>query len=70
MEEVAGLCDGALDQHAPGIAVDQPGGGGGGLVGAEQGGLVVAEFGDGELADAAGVALESDGLVEHARASR
>ncbi len=42
VEEVDGLGDGVLDQHAAGIAADQPGGGFRVLVGDEQGRLVMA----------------------------
>ena len=67
MEKVDRLGDGVLDDHAPGIAVDQPGGRFALLVGEQQGGLAVAEIRDGELADRAGIVLEGGWLVEEAR---
>ncbi len=67
VEEVDRLGDGILDQHAAGIAVDQPGRRFVLLVGDQQGGLVVAEIGDGDLADGVGIVLQSGLLVEDAR---
>ncbi len=67
VEEVDGLGDGVLDQHAPGIAVDQPGRRFVHLIGEQQGGLVVPEIGDGDLADGVGIVLEGGLLVEDAR---
>ena len=66
VEEVDGIGDGVLDQHAAGIAVDQLARGGAELVGEQQGGLVVAEVADGDLADGDGIVLDADGLVEDA----
>ena len=43
-----------LDVHPPGVGADDLPGGELGAVGDQQGGLVVAQAGDGELADRAG----------------
>ncbi len=67
VEEVDRIGDGVLDHHAAGIAVDQGGDRAVHLVGQQQGGLLVAEVGDGDLADRLGVAAEPDRAVEDAR---
>ena len=67
VEEVDRLGDGVLDDHAAGVAVDEVGGLGVELVGEQQGGLVVAELADGDLADRIGVVAQADALVEGER---
>ena len=64
MEEVDRLGDGVLDDHAAGVAVDQVGRLGVELVGKQEGGLVVAEVGDGDqVADEAeGEAAGEEGV--------
>ena len=66
MEEVDGLGAGVLDEHAAGIAVDQRGDGFVELVGEQQDGLVVADVGDSDLADLAGIVGQAEALVEGA----
>ena len=67
VEEVDGVGDRVLDEHAAGVAVEQGGERFGGAVGEQQNGLVVAEVEDGDLADGAGEAGQVDGLIERAR---
>ena len=67
VEEVDRIGDGVFDQHAPGIAVDEGGGRRVELVGEQQGGFVVAQVADRDLADRLGVILDADGLVHDAR---
>ena len=50
MEEAHGVGEGILDEHAPGIAGDELLGGGGGVIGEQDGRLVMAEILDEELA--------------------
>ena len=52
-----------LDVHPPGVGADDLPGGQAGTVGDQQGGLVVAEPGDGELADRPGVGRQGRGGV-------
>ena len=66
VEEVDGVGDGVFDDHAARVAVDQPGGRLAHLVGEQQGRLLVAEIGDGDLADVAGVVLEAHLAFEDA----
>ena len=65
-KEIDGLGDGVLDHHPAGVAVRQVGGPVLELVGERQGGLLVAEVGDGDLADPAGVLAQLDQAVERA----
>ena len=65
VEHVDGLCDGVLDDHAPGIAVDQPGRRFRLQVGDQQGRLLVAEVGDCDLAHGARIAGKGDGALEN-----
>ena len=67
MEEVDGLGDLVLDDHAACIAVDEFGGVCLHLVGEEQDGVVVSEVGDGDLAEFAGIAGQPDATVDDAR---
>ena len=67
VEEVDGLGDLVLDDHAPRIAVDEVGGPRPHLVGHEQDRVVVAEPGDRDLADLAGILRQADGLVDDPR---
>ena len=69
VEEVDRLGDGVLDARAASVAVDQVGGLGIELVGEQQGGLVVAGVGDGDLADGPGVAAQADRIVSGAASS-
>ena len=57
VEEVDGISDGVLDDHAARVSVDEGACRRVHLVGDEEGGLLVAEVGDGDLADFAGVVL-------------
>ena len=67
VEHVDGLGDGVLDDHAPGIAVDQSGRRFLFLVGDQQGRLLMAEVGDRDLAHGARIAGKGDGALEDAR---
>ena len=61
MEEVDGFLDAVLDHHAAGVAVDKARGRlGVGMVGQQQGGLVVAEVGDGDLAQGHRAGAQAD----------
>ena len=58
MEQIDGLGDGVFDDHAPGIAVGQPGGCLVGLIGDQQGRLVVAETSDCNLSQGSGISRQ------------
>ncbi len=66
MEIVDGVGDGVFDHHAPDVAVDEPGGGLVHLVAQQQGRLFMAEFGDGDLADLAGIVPDAHSALEDA----
>ena len=53
VEEADGIGESVLDEHAPGVADDELARGGVGVVGEQDGGLVVAEVADEELSEAA-----------------
>ena len=63
VEEVDAVGDVVLDHHALGIAADQLAGRAFGLVGQQQGGFFVAQFGDDQLADRAGLSA-ADAAVQ------
>ena len=67
VEEVGGVGDGVLDHRAACVAVDQAGGVRLELVGQPEGGVFVAEVGDGELPDGPGIPAQPDEGAEAAR---
>ena len=66
-EGADGFGEALFDVHPPGIGLDDLAGRECGPVGDQQGGLVVSQAGDGELADGPGVGRQLDGgvVVDH-----
>ena len=67
MEEVDAIRDAVLDDHPPGVALDQPGRRRRQLVGQEDRRLLVAQVGDRHLADRALVIGQGDPPIEDSR---
>ena len=66
MEEVDPVLDVVLDQHPLGVAADEVAGRTGQLVGQQQGGFLMPQVGDGQLAERAVVALQRNPAIQDA----
>ena len=69
MEQIDGFGDGVLDHHASCIAIDKLASRGRGLVGQQQGRVVVSEITHGELADLVRISTDAHRLVQDPRCS-
>lgn len=66
VEEIDAVGNAIFDDHALGVALNQLGSGTAQLVGQQEGGLLMAEVGDDDLAERSGVAGQSNTLIENA----
>ena len=66
VEEIDAVGDAVFDDHALGVALNQLGSGAAQLVGQQEGGLLMAEIGNDDLAEGPGVAGQSNTSIENA----
>src|SRR6266446_8827221 len=64
VEEIDAVGDAVFDDHALGVALNQLGSGAAQLVGQQEGGLLMAEIGNDDLAEGPGVAGQSNTSIE------